>query len=128
MTEGRRVTSKVSDSSVIVLLMTIVFGGLSVVLLGYFGYINLATVGQYIVWILLGVAGFAVFVAPITKSKYDDIIALYLLLLSIGGFIGTYLINNNMVSVGMFVLVGLGLISILLMVGFAKETYPKLRR
>jgi len=126
--KGRVLTGKVSDSSVVMLLLTIVLGGIGIVLLGHFGYIDLAQVGQYMVWVLLGLAGFAIFVAPLTKSKYDDVIAIYLLVLSIGGFIGTYLINNGYVAEGTFVLVGLGMLFILSMVGFAKETYPKLRR
>jgi len=128
MSEGRKLTSKISDSSVVMLLMSIVFGGLALVLLGHLGYIDLATVGQYMLWIVLGLAGFAIFVTPFTKSKWDDMIALFLLLMSIGGFVATYLINNGYVAEGTFILVGLGVLFVLIMMGFMKETYPHLSR
>jgi len=126
--KGRALTSRVSDSSVVMLLMTIVIGSMGIILLGHFGYIDLSSIGQYIVWIVLGSGGFVIFIAPFTKTKYDDMLAIFLLLLGIGGFIGHYLINNGYVAEGTFIILSLGVIVFLTLIGFAKETYPKLRR
>jgi len=115
------------DTGWISILMILVFGAVGAVIAVHQGLISANVIAQYGMWVILGLIALFLF-ATGTRTKWDDIIVSYLLLLSIGGFASTWLINKGYVKEGYIILGGLGLLFLLLLALYSKSGYQKVRR
>jgi len=115
------------DTGWITIVIILVFGAFGAVFAVHQGLISADVIAKYGMWIILGLIALFLF-ATGTRTKWDDIIVSYLLLLSIGGFVSTWLINKGYVKEGYIILGGLGLLFLLLLALYSKSGYQKVRR
>jgi len=115
------------DVNILSVLVVLVFGAVAAVVAVHQGIINAETIAQYGMWAILGLIALFLF-ATGTRTKWDDILVSYLLLLSLGGFGATYLINHGYVKEGYVILGGLGLLFLLLLALYSKTGYKRVRR
>jgi len=127
--KGRRVRELYHKMTpdILSILVVIIFGAIGAVIAVHQGVINAETIAQYGMWAVLGLIALFLF-ATGTRTKWDDILVSYLLLLSIGGFASTWLINKGYVKEGYIILGGLGLLFILLLALYSKTGYRRVRR
>jgi len=103
----------------VVLLAGVIGSAVSIEL----GYITVDTIARYGMWVVLALVAFMLFSRE-TKTEWDGIIASYLLLMSIGGLIATYMIQQG-IRTGYIVLGALFLLFIVLLILYGKHGYRK---
>lgn len=116
-----------TDTGWLIIFMTLVFGAIGSVIAVQQGWLTAEQIAKYGMWAIIGLIALFIFAGNMTKNKWDDIIVSYLLLLSIGGFIGTYLIENNYTTEGYILLGGLGLIFVIMLILYSRTGYIKTR-
>jgi len=116
------------DVNILSVLVVIVFGALAAVVAVHQGLISAEVIAQYGMWVILGLVALFMFASGVTRTKWDDILVSYLLLLSLGGFGATWLINKGYVKEGYVILGGLGLLFLLLLALYSKSGYKRVRR
>ncbi|MEM4847453.1 MAG: hypothetical protein QW794_06820 [Thermosphaera sp.] len=119
-----RARAREAGQMLVYILALLAFGAAITLTLANLGYINPASVGRYGAWVIVGLLA-AYFVAAQTKNPWDNIIAGFLLLLSIGGMTSVWLIDNGMASEGMLLLGSLFLVFIFLLMTYAKQPVLK---
>ena len=114
------------DTGALSIILVLLLGAVGAVIAIEQGWVSAQTIGQYGVWALLGlIAIFAM--ASGTRTKYDDTIVSFLLFLSIGGVISTWLVNNGYVSIGYMLMGGMLLIFLVVLALYSKEGYRHVR-
>lgn len=103
----------------LIIIGLLAFGALAMGILGTVGIVNPAMIGKYGVWIIIGFMAIYI-VSTQTKTEFDNIVAGYLLLLSIGGVGSMYLIDKGMVGEGVVLLGSLFLVFIFLLIVYMK--------
>ncbi len=101
--------------SLIIILLTMILGGVFSAAAVSLGYIDSSTLGKYLLWSIMGVAAILLFISPRTNTQHDNIIAGYLFTFSIGGAFATYLIDHGSIA-GYLLLGGLGLMGVILFI------------
>ncbi|MEM4429615.1 MAG: hypothetical protein QXM08_00445 [Thermofilaceae archaeon] len=106
------------------ILALLAFGAIATLGLAHYGYINPATVGKYGVWVIVGLLALYL-ISTQTKNPWDNIIAGFLLLLSIGGIGAVWMIDHGMVTEGAILLGSLFLVFIFLLATYARQPVLK---
>jgi len=127
--KGRRVRELYHKMTpdILSILIVIIFGAVGAVVAVHQGIISADAIAKYGMWAIIGMIALFMF-ATGTRTKWDDILVSYLLLLSLGGFGATYLINHGYVKEGYIILGGLGLLFLLLLALYSKTGYKRVRR
>ncbi len=120
--------SRFTDTGWLVILMLIVFGAIGSVIAVQQGWLTSDQIAKYGMWTIIGLIALYLFAGRVTRTKWDDIIVSYLLLLSIGGFTGTWLVDHGYVTQGYLLMGGMGLIFIILLAIYSKTGYAKVGR
>jgi len=113
------------DTGWLVIFLLIIFGAVGAVVAIQQEWISAETVGKYGMWAILGLIAIYLFAGHFTRTKWDDLIVSYLLLLSIGGFVGTWLVDNGYTTYGYVLMIGMGLLFLLLLGIYSKTGYAK---
>jgi len=116
------------DAGWLTIFIVLVFGAVAAVISVQQGWISAEVISKYGLWGFLGLVVLFLFATHVTRSKWDDIILTYLLVLAIGGVASTYLIDHGFVTQGYVLLGGMILLFLLLLVLYSKVGYSKVAR
>jgi len=112
----------------IALLLCLSVGLLGTGILVQMGVVTLANAVKYAPWFVVGMAGLTILAFIGTKSPTDDVICTGLFITGLGGALGTYLIDNGLVTLGVLCYIGLGVLFLLILMNFAKQSREYMRR
>jgi len=110
------------------LLLAFLMGLTGVAVLVSIGKIDVATAVKYAPWTCVGLAGLLVLVVIGTETPTDDAICTGLFITGLGGALGTYLIDSGHVVAGTLTYIGLGLLFLVILLNFTKQTREYLER
>ena len=105
----------------LIVLLVMIFGFSAAAVLISQGYVAAGQANTWMSLVALGAALILVISLFTTRSKLDDIIAVYILVSTLGAFLATYLISRGMYTAGMTVLLGIGGIGIISFLMFQSE-------
>ena len=123
-----RIKGVFSDTGWLMVFLLLIFGAVASVVAVQQGWITSEQVAKYGMWCIIGLIALYLFAGKVTRSKWDDIIVSYLLILAIGGFAGTWLVDNGYIAEGYLLMGGLGLIFLILLALYSKAGYQKVGR
>ncbi len=112
--------------ALLILLLTLTLGGVLAVAAVSTGSVDPGALSRYLLWCVMGIAAIAIFVAPHTKTRVDNTIASYLLVIAIGGAVATYLIDHGCIA-GFLLLGGIGVMAILLFFFWREKARPLIK-
>jgi len=112
----------------IALLLCFSVGLLGTGILVQVGVVSLSTAIKYSPWVCVGLAGLTVVAFVGTRSPMDDAICTGLFITGLGGALGTYLIDQGLVVLGTLCYIGLGLLFLLILLNFTKQSREYLGR
>ncbi|MEM4618954.1 MAG: hypothetical protein QW607_01940 [Desulfurococcaceae archaeon] len=104
----------------LIVIGLLAFGALAMAVLGTVGIVNPVTIGKYGVWIIIGFMAIYIITTQ-TRTEFDNMVAGFLLLLSLGGVGAMYLIDRGMVGEGVVLLGSLFLVFIFLLIVYMKS-------
>ncbi|MEM4620878.1 MAG: hypothetical protein QW607_11780 [Desulfurococcaceae archaeon] len=107
------------NTKLIMIIGLIAFGALATIVLSIAGVINAVTVGKYGLWFVVGLMAIYILTTQ-TKSQLDNVIAGFLLLLSIGGVGSVWLIDQGKVGEGVVLLASMFLVFLFLLIMYMK--------
>ena len=116
------------DAGWLTIFIILVFGAVASVIAVSQGWISGEVISKYGLWGFLGLVVLFMFATHVTRSKWDDIILTYLLVLAIGGVAATYMIDHGFITQGYLLLGGMILLFLLLLALYARVGYAKVGR
>ena len=128
MSRGEKIKGVFSDTGWLMIFLLLIFGAVGSVIAVQQGWLTSEQIAKYGMWVIIGLIALYLFAGRVTRTRWDDIIVSYLLLLSIGGFAGTWLVDNGYVTQGYLLMGGLGLVFLILLAIYSKTGYAKVGR